>query len=1156
MHPLCCSTRLTSAMTMSEVGRMILVYMILQLFLWRHCVAANVCSLPVEKRSDVKCYDGDDPYKIKIGIILPCDHNVQWRLPRVGPAVEYATAKIEGKADTLRGYTFEICRMDSRLSDRDGPLAAVNMRFSRYAHVFLGPCFSFAVAPVARYSPVWNIPLLTAGARAEAFKSKSNEYQLLTRMLGSHAQVGYFFFSILQQFSWKKVAMVYPLTEIHKECYFIIEGIYERFPRSEREHRPFLKRFDEKIQSKRELLEELSLNARIVVLCASPASVREIMLKAEELNFINGEYVFFNIDLFSSRRAQVAAVVVLCASPASVREIMLKAEELNFINGEYVFFNIDLFSSKNQSARPWYNASDTDAENQRARKAYEALMTITLRKPESEAYRNFSEEVKRRAEDEYKNFTYGEEEVNSFVGAFHDAVILYALALNQTLEDGFNVTDGAEITKRMWNRTFEGITGTVSIDENGDRNADYSLLDLNPETQEFEVVANYYGNRKQYDEVPGKKIHWAGGRTGPPPDVPKCGFDKSKCPNKELPEYAIVIMVFSSLLIIVSLGAFFIYRHFKLEAELAEMSWRIRWEDIMFAHHGGPKRVGSRISLTRRYSSASQYSVDSIAVQLSNVGNKQMFTTTGYYKAAVVAIKKINKPSIQLSKPVLLEIKRMRDLQNDHLVRFIGACIDIPNMCILSEYCPKGSLQDVLENEQIKLDWMFRYSLMQDIIRGMAYLHSTEIRSHGNLKSSNAVVDSRFVLKITDFGLHSLRGTPYESDEDTYAFYRRKLWSAPELLRMHNRPPEGTQKGDVYSFAVVCQEIVYRNGPFYLEHMEMSPQDIYMKVKNGQKPFFRPTLGDEMCPNDELAQLIRRCWAEDPIERPDFHSLKTAIRKLNREGDSGNILDNLLSRMEQYANNLEALVEERTADYLEQKRKAEDLLYLMLPKSVAMQLIRGDPVAAEWFDETTIYFSDICGFTSLSSESTPMEVVDLLNDLYTTFDTIIEKYDVYKVETIGDAYMVVSGLPVKNGNLHAREIARMSLSLLEAVLSFKIRHRPDMQLKLRIGIHSGPVCAGVVGLKMPRYCLFGDTVNTASRMESNGLPLRIHVSPKTKEILDSFGSFYLDLRGPVEMKGKGSVITHWLRGEKGQEDLMETLRERIAQIDSNHEKKT
>ncbi|KAF4517652.1 hypothetical protein B566_EDAN002884 [Ephemera danica] len=298
----------------------------------------------------------------------------------------------------------------------------------------------------------------------------------------------------------------------------------------------------------------------------------------------------------------------------------------------------------------------------------------------------------------------------------------------------------------------------------------------------------------------------------------------------------------------------------------------------------------------------------------------------------------------------------------------------------------------------------------------------------------------------------------------------------------------------------------------------------------------RPSLAGLAC-EPQVAQLMAKCWSEDPSERPDFTALKSSIRRLNSGQDSSTgILDNLLTRMEQYANNLESLVEERTADYLEEKRKCEELLYQLLPKSVASQLIQGKSVVAETYDNVTIYFSDIVGFTSLSAQSTPLQVVDLLNDLYTCFDSIIENFDVYKVETIGDAYMVVSGLPMRNGARHAREIARMALALLNTVLSFTIRHRPGEgsekacgctgeQLKLRIGLHSGPCVAGVVGLKMPRYCLFGDTVNTASRMESNGMP-----------VLDTFKTFRLELRGEVEMKGKGKMTTYWLLGEEGAVD--------------------
>lgn len=114
--------------------------------------------------------------------------------------------------------------------------------------------------------------------------------------------------------------------------------------------------------------------------------------------------------------------------------------------------------------------------------------------------------------------------------------------------------------------------------------------------------------------------------------------------------------------------------------------------------------------------------------------------------------------------------------------------------------------------------------------------------------------------------------------------------------------------------------------------------------------------------------------------------------------------------------------------------------------------------------------------------------------------------------------MVVSGLPQRNGNKHAYHIAEMALDILSSVRSFKIRHKPDQRLKLRIGIHSGPCVAGVVGLKMPRYCLFGDTVNTASRMESNGQELKIHISSDTKKILDQFHVFDTQCRGNIEIK--------------------------------------
>ncbi|KAH1006502.1 hypothetical protein HUJ05_007231 [Dendroctonus ponderosae] len=295
---------------------------------------------------------------------------------------------------------------------------------------------------------------------------------------------------------------------------------------------------------------------------------------------------------------------------------------------------------------------------------------------------------------------------------------------------------------------------------------------------------------------------------------------------------------------------------------------------------------------------------------------------------------------------------------------------------------------------------------------------------------------------------------------------------------------------------------------------------------------------------------MERCWNDNPEDRPAFESIRLNLKNIMR-GYCENIMDDLLRRMEQYANNLEVLVSEKTEELSQEKRRSEELLYQVLPRPVAQQLMLGEMVQPEQFECVTIYFSDIVGFTSLCANSTPMQtcdalppsrslartkqltffqVVDFLNELYSTFDRIIGFYDVYKVETIGDAYMVVSGLPERNGDSHTREIGLMALAILDAVRSFTIAHQPDRVLQLRIGIHSGPVCAGVVGQKMPHYCLFGDAVNTASRMESTGQPLKIHVSEAAKQIFDKFGTFNLELRGEVELKGKGFVTTYWLLG--------------------------
>uniref|UniRef100_A0A669CJG0 Guanylate cyclase n=1 Tax=Oreochromis niloticus TaxID=8128 RepID=A0A669CJG0_ORENI len=739
-----------------------------------------------------------------------------------------------------------------------------------------------------------------------------------------------------------------------------------------------------------------------------------------------------------------------------------------------------------------------------------SVKILTYREPQNPEYQEFVQNLKADAKDMF-NYTIEDSLMNIIAGGFYDGLMLYAHALNESMLASNERPNGKDVTPRMWNRTFPGQCSpfvSFKADACCFHLCDGAcvLWDVNHTSSSSSQIAMVYSTTEEHlTAVPGTHLHWLGG--APPPDFPVCGFknDIPVCLASQYAKDQSEVKVHMDWLLYTQ------RLRMKLEKELVAQLWRISWDDIQMSNLNKVLRSGSN------YGSL-----------MTGDGNLQIFAKTGYHKGNIVAIKYINKKRIELNRKVLFELKHMRDVQNEHLTRFIGACIDPPNCCIVTEYCSRGSLQDILENDSITLDWMFKYSLINDIVKGMLFLHNSVILSHGKLKSSNCVVDNRFVLKITDYGLSSFRS---ESDaaSDAHAYYAQKLWMAPELLRMECPPPQGTQKGDVYSFGIILQEVALRRGAFYLEGDPLSPKEIVDRVILGEWPCLRPTI-DPQSDRPQLGQLMERCWAEEPTERPEFNQIRVLLRKQNKESRT-NILDNLLSRMEQYANNLEELVEERTQAYHEEKRKAEALLYQILPHSVAEQLKRGETVQAEAFDSVTIYFSDIVGFTAISAESTPMEVVTLLNDLYTCFDAIIDNFDVYKVETIGDAYMVVSGLPVRNGKLHGREIARMALALLDAVRAFKIRHRPEQQLKLRIGIHSGPVCAGVVGLKMPRYCLFGDTVNTSSRMESTGEALKIHVSAATRDVLLEFNCFQLELRGEIDIKGKGKMTTYWLLGE-------------------------
>ncbi|MEG3989066.1 adenylate/guanylate cyclase domain-containing protein [Microcoleus sp. S28C3] len=225
---------------------------------------------------------------------------------------------------------------------------------------------------------------------------------------------------------------------------------------------------------------------------------------------------------------------------------------------------------------------------------------------------------------------------------------------------------------------------------------------------------------------------------------------------------------------------------------------------------------------------------------------------------------------------------------------------------------------------------------------------------------------------------------------------------------------------------------------------------------------------------------------------------------------------------------LEARVEQRTGELRLEKEKSEQLLLNILPAEIADRLMRTNESPAEHFEEATILFADIVGFTTISARIEPMQLVAGLNQIFSTFDQLTEKYGLEKIKTIGDAYMVVGGLPVSRPD-HADAIANMALDM-QAYMQ-EVENIFGESLQIRIGINTGPVIAGVIGIKKFIYDLWGDAVNVASRMESHGKPGYIQVTDATYLKLQN--KYLLEPRGTIEVKGRGEMMTYWLLGRRG-----------------------
>jgi len=444
------------------------------------------------------------------------------------------------------------------------------------------------------------------------------------------------------------------------------------------------------------------------------------------------------------------------------------------------------------------------------------------------------------------------------------------------------------------------------------------------------------------------------------------------------------------------------------------------------------------------------------------------------------------------------EMRLLSKLRHPSIVTVMGAVVEkMEEPFLVMEYMELGSLSEVVQNKSIDLDGDLVLPILQEIAQGVRFLHGADPQIiHGDLKSNNILIDAKFSAKVADFGLSGkkrkkgITGTP--------------PWMAPELLRGDS---QNTTASDVYAFGIILYEVYARKEPYEGEDLATIIKGVVDPRINKRPPV------PQACP-PKIGELMRECLEPNPQARPSFDEIDLRLQRMSVESaDPSEMHLSLHARKQKKAS------------------RANDLLLNVFPRHVAEALRDGRKVEPEHHKCVTIFFSDIVGFTTISSQISAEKVCDMLDRLYLKLDQLSEKNGVFKLETIGDAYMAITNIEADQAADHVKRIARFSLDAVDAAHETLIDLGDPSRgyVQIRVGFHTGPATTNVVGSRLPKYGVYGDTVNTASRMESNSLPGQVQCSAASAILLEEQDpELSVAKRGRILVKGKGKMTTYWV----------------------------
>ncbi|KAK6751851.1 hypothetical protein RB195_003337 [Necator americanus] len=1032
-----------------------------------------------------------------------------------GGAIGIALDRMEAEGLTY-GFQFRFFVNYTECSGSEAAGVAVDFMKNRNMDVVIAPPCPEAAKIMAHLSTFYKKTLLGWGFLSDSEFSDSERFPYLTKALPDSLSMMKSVLQLFQMYDWNRVAIFYSPNEV-QYCDSIIDDAMGAFA------------------------DESTYMVEVVQ--------KSVWNRQDDDNFRN--------QMLRAKRA--ARIIVMCLDTAKDRRTFMKtALRLDMVSDEFVYVLLGMrgFAFVANGLTPyWEDLENNHADDQIVKEASLKLLVVDVNGDDvdRETLKNFTENVVPRVREDplYCStnacLTNDGKPMATWARYLHDVFYLYGLSLNDSLTlDPVGGQSNASTLSHSMRRSFVGLTGAVTINENGSRVPLFSVYGLDSNYNQVTFVNFTLANgvpvmSKGYtDEA---TSIWTTRRGKRPLSRPVCGYSGTDCPEAFWDKYSVYVITGAAILALFLLATilFFVYII----------------SDSLVTSPRSSTRMGSTNCPDTGNMSSIPMEDTSVVAKIRQMEQEQLRLQwqVPYIKLRKPPSKKelqhLSKPSLQSGPSTITGDSRFNSEANfgNYTVYFIDKDAVLTTKHPISAITQEDYVRfpkDLISKGSLWFDPFFMFCIMRDIAEGLRFLHASFIGSHGRLRSGCCLVNDSWQVKISDYGIESLA-------EEERLKRKRLLWIAPE----HLRDSRTSKEGDVFSFAIISSEVITRRAAWNIHERKESVDELIYMIKKGGPIPLRPDLSAEAEISNATLHLIRDCWSENPSERPAAEMI-CKLLKSTMPDTKANLMDHMFNMLEEYTTTLELDVEERTKQLQEEKKKADILLGRMLPRQVADRLKLGQTVEPEGFDCVTVFFSDVVKFTQLAAKCSAFQVVSLLNDLYGGFDSIIEELCVYKVESIGDGYLCVSGLPTRNGYTHIKEIADLSLSFMDFADKFRFSPLPRERVQLRIGMNTGPCVAGVVGLSMPRYCLFGDTVNTASRMESNGKAGHIHLSKEARNLLN--GKYPEDYetqsRGEVIIKGKGVMETFWLIGKKGWNPPDPVIKTNVARIEISPPQRT